>query len=281
MHLSEYFHLLRPASWVKNFFVFAPLFFARELFSITKLTTTLSAFLIFCLTASSVYIINDIVDRKEDKRHSLKRYRPLASGKISLKEAVFILLLLMVSAASLTYSFAQQIAVVVTIYFLLNVLYSFYVRRIPVLDILLISSFYLLRIEAGGRAAQVPISAWLILCTIFLALFLIIGKRKAEIMRLDVKREVLNVYTQKFLEALFIISAGLSIISYSLYTLLVLNSRIAVYSIFFVLLGMFRYILLSYNTDQGECPEKTIWGDNVLVLSALGWTIFMCKLFYF
>lgn len=278
--MLPYLYLLRPYSWIKNFFVFVPIFFAHELFSVIKLIPVLYTFLIFCLTASSVYIINDIADRERDKNHSSKKHRPLPSGKVSLREAGIMLILLIITSAFLIYYLVPEIAPLIFTYFVLNLFYSLYLKHIAIVDILLVSSFYLLRIEAGGQAAQVPISAWLILCTIFLALFLIVGKRKAEIVSLDSKREVLSVYTHNFLEALLIISVTSSIISYSLYTVLVLNSPHAVYSIFFVLLGVFRYMFLTYTTNQGEYPEKAIWDDKIVLLSILGWVVFMYYIFY-
>jgi decaprenyl-phosphate phosphoribosyltransferase len=277
--MSQLFTLLRPYSWIKNLFIFVPLFFAKDFFIYTKLSTVTLAFIVFCITASSVYILNDIFDREQDRKHNTKKNRPLASGTVSVKSAIITLLSLLAVDAYLIYFFIPQIFWLVRLYFLLNIFYSMYLKRLAVLDILLISSFYFIRILVGGIAAEVPISHWLLLCIIFISLFLIVGKRLAEFSQ-DDKRIVLLKYTPEFLNAMLVISATLIIISYSLYSVLVLNSDVAIFSIFLVLLGIMRYLFLVFTTNRAEYPEKVIITDKIIFMSSILWVFTMYFIIY-
>ncbi len=275
----EYLRLLRPYSWIKNFLVFIPLFFAKQFFSDGKIKIVLLSFILFCLAASCVYIINDLADAQQDRLHPKKQHRPIASGNISPLHAKVLLLALAIATSIVLSYFPLTVILLIGAYLVLNVLYSFYLKHVAMLDIVLIAGFYLLRILVGGLAAQVPISNWLILCTIFLALFLITGKRKSE-MTQGVKRAVLDLYSQEILNAILIASVTLVIISYSLYTVLVLGDTLAVYSIFFVLLAILRYVLLIYTTDKVEYPEKALFTDWWIVFAAIAWLGCMYAILY-
>src|ERR1035437_2220667 len=170
--MSQLFKLLRPYSWIKNLFIFVPLFFARDFFIYAKLSTVILAFIVFCITASSVYILNDIFDIEQDRKHSNKKNRPLASGAVSVKSAIIMFFCLLIIDAFIVYFYIPQIFLLIGLYFLLNILYSKYLKHIAVVDILLVSSFYFIRIIIGGIAAQVPVSHWLLLCMIFISIFL-------------------------------------------------------------------------------------------------------------
>ncbi|MDP2696268.1 MAG: UbiA prenyltransferase family protein [bacterium] len=271
--------LLRPLHWVKNLLVFVPIFFAREIFMADRMMAAFYAFLAFSLTASAVYIINDIVDRQHDAQHPIKRLRPIASGAVSITQAVMLLVILLAGGAILVYFLSPQLAVIIGAYLLLNLLYSFYLKHWPIFDIVLISSLYLLRVVGGGVASQTHISTWLILCTVFISLFLIVGKRRVEFSQLH-RRKVLGLYSGELLDHLFGIAAGLTIISYGLYTILGVNSELAVYSIFLVLIGIFRYLLITYRSAVAEYPERVLWSDKIISGSVLAWLIFMYFIFY-
>jgi 4-hydroxybenzoate polyprenyltransferase len=277
--MSQLLKLLRPYSWIKNLFIFVPLFFAKDLFIYTKLTTVILAFIVFCITASSVYILNDFFDREQDRKHDTKKNRPLASGTVSVKSAITLLSCLLIIDAYLVYFFIPQIFWFIGLYFLLNILYSKYLKRIAVLDILVVSSFYFIRIMVGGIAAGVPISHWLLVCIIFISLFLIVGKRLAEFSQ-DDKRIVLLEYTPEFLNAMLVISATLTIISYSLYSVFVLDSGLAIFSIFLVLLGIIRYLFLVFTTHKAEYPEKVIVTDKIIFVSSIVWVFTMYFIIY-
>ncbi|MDB5188770.1 MAG: phosphoribose diphosphate:decaprenyl-phosphate phosphoribosyltransferase [Candidatus Nomurabacteria bacterium] len=275
----EYLRLLRPYNWIKNFLVFIPLFFAKQLFIPGKLSSVFLSFMLFCLVASFVYIVNDLVDVEQDRQHSKKQHRPIASGKVSPRQASMLLAVVGVLIVTTLSYFSHTVIMLMAVYLILNILYSLYLKHIAILDILLIAGFYLLRVLVGGAVAQVPISHWLTLSTIFLALFLITGKRKAE-MAQTVKRKVLDLYTPEVLNAILIISVTLVIVSFSLYTVLVLATTVAVYSIFFILLAILRYLLLISTTDKVEYPEKALFSDWWIFLATLGWLICMYIVLY-
>ncbi len=277
--ISDLLALLRPYSWIKNLLIFVPLFFARDLFDGPKFFATAASFAAFCLSASAVYILNDISDREQDRKHSLKKDRPIASGAVTLKSALAVLGGLLAADALLIFLLVPGIWWLIGLYFLLNLLYSKYLKHEPVIDILLVSSFYFIRIIVGGVAAGTYISNWLLLCTVFVALFLITAKRLAEFGQ-DERRAVLSSYTPEFLKALLAISATLLVISYSLYGVLTFGSYLVILSIFPVLLGVLRYLFLVFTTHRAEYPERLVVADKVLLASGLLWIFVMYLILY-
>jgi decaprenyl-phosphate phosphoribosyltransferase len=276
----SYFKLLRPHQWIKNVFIFIPLIFAGHLFDPEKFETTLLAAIIFSLVASSMYVLNDILDQKQDSLHPIKKNRPIASGKISTTNASLLLTALIIISTVLIFKLIPSILIPILIYIILNISYSFFLKHIAIVDILLISSFYLIRIITGGQATETFISSWLILSVIFLTLFIIIGKRLAE-KRHDNPRKVLKSYSSKLLEQLLTVSGSLTIVTYGIYSILGTTSQLAVYSIFLVLLGLFRYFQLIYtNHTDTENPELLLFKDPIILLSVLGWLGFMGYIFY-
>lgn len=271
--------MLRPNNWIKNFFIFVPLFFAGDVFNLNKLTNTGLSFVLFCMIASSVYILNDIVDREHDRQHQKKKFRPIASGQISVHTALITFLIIICSTFILSFIFIPKIIPLLLIYLILNLAYSYYLKNIAIVDILTISLFYLIRLLIGGAAINITISAWLILCTIFISLFLITGKRIAEFNQ-ETGRKVLSGYTSEFLQGFLFMSATLSIISYSLYIVLVLNSNLAIYTIFFVILGIMRYSYIILTTHKSEYPEQVIISDKIILISGGCWIILMYIIFY-
>lgn len=279
-NFMQYLFLLRPFHWVKNLLIFVPIFFAKEFFITDKFLHSLYAFFAFSLVASGMYIFNDIIDKEEDKLHPKKKTRPIAGEKVSIKISLLIMAALLVVSALIVSFLVPQITFVIWGYVLLNLIYSFYLKKIVIFDILAVSGFYLLRILAGGAAIQTPISRWLVLCLIFVSLLIIIGKRRAEFNQVQ-KRKVLNDYNLSLFDSLFNISAGLTLVSYGLYSVLGTPSSFAVYSIFFVLLGIFRYLYIIYSSKEGaEFPEKIIFSDKIILGSIVGWLIFMFFIFY-
>lgn len=274
-----YFLLLRPYAWIKNLFIFVPIFFARSVFNTEKLALLCISFVVFSCIASSVYIINDLIDKERDQTHDKKKLRPIASGAITATEAVIILLSLVGSGFTLGFMYVPQILPYVLAYLILNIAYSLHLKHIAIIDIVVISVFYLIRLVVGGVTNDVYVSDWLILCTIFITLFLIIGKRIAEFNQ-KINRRVLNDYTGEFLHGIMLISATLSIISYSLYVVLVLQSKYAVYSVFFVILGIMRYTYVVITTHKSEYPEHVILKDKTILASIIAWIILMCVIFY-
>jgi 4-hydroxybenzoate polyprenyltransferase len=277
--MLDYLKLLRPLQWIKNIFIFVPLVFARELFVSEKLVTTLTAFVVFCFVASSMYIINDLLDKEQDALHPTKRFRPLAAGTVSIFRASTLVLILLSSSALVVYYYIPQIAIILGIYIILNILYSGYLKNIVVVDIVIVSVFYLCRILVGGFATDTYISRWLVLCTIFLTLFIIVGKRRSEQIHHH-QRKVLQFYTPQLLDLFLAITTALTLVAYGIYSVLGVTSEHAVYSMLFVLVGVFRYLYLIYSSSQAEYPEKIAVTDKVIIMSVVGWGIGMYYIFY-
>lgn len=274
--LMPYLLLLRPHSWIKNFFVFVPLVFAHGLFSPEQLMHAVWAFLAFCAIASAVYVMNDIVDAPHDRLHPRKKFRAIAAGALSPGHAWILAGALAATGSYITNTFVPVIMPAIGLYLVANIAYSFYFKRVAVLDMLMVAGFYVLRVSAGALAVGVPVSGWLLLATIFVSLFLVAGKRKAELSSSGTSgREVLSAYTPEFLNATLLMSVALLLVVYSIYTVTVLDSHMAVYSIFFVLLGVFRYLYLSLRSSEVEQPEKIIFSDFWIFISAVLWIAFM------
>lgn len=271
--------LIRPKHWLKNFLVFAPIFFAGEIFLDDKLDKSLMAFAVFCLAASGVYIVNDIFDKEKDQSHPFKKFRPLASGSIKISLAVFLAIILFTASLILSFFFVKGILLVILLYVILNFFYSTFLKHWPIFDFLAVAVFYLLRVLAGGLASETFMSGWLILCVLFVSLFLVVGKRIKEMKNLD-RRKVLDDYNDVFLNQVLTSTATLSIISYGVYTVLGLDSPYAVYSNLFVVLGIFRYLFLISSSGETEFPENLIFTDKVVLTSVLGWILFMYFIFY-
>lgn len=278
-----YLKLLRPKQWVKNLLVFVPIFFAQDFFGKDKIWQASLSFVVFCLIASTVYIVNDIFDKKTDQNHPKKQYRPIASCKIPVKAAILMAIFIFSIGIILAYIFIPKAIPLLLIYVFLNLIYSYRIKHIVVFDVLLVSVFYLLRILVGGFATSTPISSWLILCVFFASLLVIIGKRLGEQGQLH-KRAVLQYYSNDFLRQLLSVSSSLVIASYGLYSILGFHlgdhPDLVVYSIFFVVLGVFRYLYLIYSSAEIEYPEKLIFADKIVFGSIVSWLLYMFFVIY-
>jgi 4-hydroxybenzoate polyprenyltransferase len=215
--------LARPAHWIKNVFVFAAIVFGRRAGDVAAWTAVVTAAAAFCLASSAVYAFNDVMDRRQDARHPLKRDRPLASGAVSPTAAVAFGLVLAAGGLVLAFLAGPRVPWAVGGYLVLMAGYTAGLKRAAVLDVLLIACGFLLRAEAGGLAAGVEVSQWLLLCTLTLSLFLGFAKREAERAALgdragDTRAVAWSVYSRRGLEQMMTISAGLAIVTYMLYT---------------------------------------------------------------
>lgn len=264
--------LLRPSHWIKNLLVFVPLFFGGGLYDAEKVPAVIAAYAAFCLVASGGYALNDIMDQTEDARHGRKKNRPLPRGAISPVHAGIIGLAAGSAGIALAAAYAPDALAGIGLYAALSAIYSLYAKRIPVIELLFFPAFYLARVSAGGAAAHIVLSNWLLLCIIFVSLFIITIKRKAEA---DERR-----YPQEFLGRMAAIFGSSAVLSYGLYGILGAQSPYAVYSIFFPIAGIMRYLMLAEKDHQGEYPEKTIVRDLFIVGSIVLWVIFMYALLY-
>ena len=282
--------LLRPKHWIKNVIVFAPLIFAKGLFNTSLLVTSLRAFVAFCLTASAVYILNDIADAESDRAHPEKRYRPLASGAISRPAALAILALLVCASAFICAVMEMKFIVVVIAYFLLNVAYSFRLKEVVLLDVFLIAGGFMLRVLGGAYAIGVQVSSWIVLCSMFISLFLGFAKRRGELVNVQgaesgAPRRVLLLYRVEFLDQMLTIAAAGAVIAYALYTvaprtLATFGTENLIYTTIFVIYGVFRYLYLIHSGRQGENPTNALTSDIPILVNGLLWVLACVYLIY-
>jgi 4-hydroxybenzoate polyprenyltransferase len=272
---------LRPFQWVKNAFVLAAPLFARELDDLEVLSMCLAAVGLFCLAASGVYLLNDIADRNRDREHPTKRRRPIASGELGVGAAGGLSAVLLAGAVGGGFLLARDFGLLVALYVVIQVAYSLWLRRAVILDVFCIASGFVLRVIAGAAVVGVYLSSWLILTTIFLSLFLALCKRRAEAAALGEEqgaehRETLEEYTLRFLDELISVTTASVVICYSLYTLdertiAVFGTRNLVFTVPFVIYGIFRYLFLVHRRSGGGSPASAIAGDLPLAATTLAW----------
>lgn len=284
-------HLLkamRPKHWAKNVFIFAALVFDRKLFDFPALSVTLAGVGVFCLLASTIYLINDLSDIQEDRQHPKKRNRPIASGQLPARlvwAAASLFLLVSLPAA---YLLAPSFFVICLIYLATNLAYSKWLKHIPLLDVLFLAGFYVLRVGAGVALVEVErFSPWLYVFTTFLALYLGIGKRRAELsmMASDAgnTRRVLDGYTLPFLDNLILLVSAMAIITYSLYTFSAPNlpeNHAMMLTIPFVIYAIFRYLYLIMVVNTGDAPEEVFYTDRPLQICMGMWGMAVLVVFY-
>ena len=285
----NYLRLVRPEQWVKNSFVLAPLIFSRELFDLDPLVTALRALLGFCFVAGAVYAINDLVDVEEDRAHPVKRHRPVASGKLSRNEAGAGCVMLLVLGGLIAWNLDWRYHLILLSYFLINILYSLKLKEIVLLDVFLVASGFMLRVLAGAYAIDVPVSSWIILCTMFISLFLGFGKRRGELFLsagTGYERKVLSIYRVEFIDHMLTISAAGAVITYALYTVApstqaVFRTDKAIYTTVFVLFGVFRYLFLVHTSRSTENPTAAVTTDATIVVTGLLWVLTCIGMIYF
>lgn len=279
---------MRPKQWAKNGFLFVALIFDRKLTNLPAFRDTIFAFVLFSLLASSIYLINDLSDIEADRQHPKKKNRPLASGELPVGVARAAIVVILLGVFPAAYLLSPPFALVCVIYFLLNLGYSLSLKHIPLIDVLVLASFYLLRVSAGVVIIQVDrFSPWLYLFTTFLALFLGIGKRRAELILMETSsnnhRKVLDGYTVSFLDQLISIDLTLTILTYSLYTFSAPNlpgNHAMMLTIPFVIYGIFRYLYLVHVESHGEAPEDILMTDRPLQASIVLWGGAILIIFY-
>lgn len=273
----EYVRLARPKQWVKNFLILAPLFFGGGFFSLALLLRAVSGMIAFSFAASAGYVLNDILDRREDALHPTKRNRPVASGAISPSRGILFALALL-ALALFAASIVPEVIPWLVLYFALQYLYSSALRAIPVLEFIVVASFFVLRILAGGAIVNVPISGWLLLTTFFAALFVTTGKRYSESCHEGV-RAVVRSYPPIFLQILPAVSAVLAIVAYALYSVLGTPHPLLVFTNLFVVFGILWYLRGIY-LGVAEEPETKLWSDVVLLLTVAAWGLSLLLIFY-
>ena len=279
---------MRPKQWTKNVFIFAALVFDGQLLEVGPFTQTLVGFVLLCLASSTVYIINDIADIEQDKQHPKKRHRPLASGRLSVRVAWIATIVLGVATLAVSFTLNRWFGALVLTYILMNLLYSYRLKHVPIIDVFIIASGFVLRVGAGVMLITVErFSPWLYVCTTLLALFLGFGKRRAELSLLvdkaNTHRKVLDGYTISFLEQLITIVSAMTIMAYSLYTFSAENlpgNHLMMLTIPFVVYGIFRYLYLIHVEGAGGAPDEVLLTDMPFLTSIIGWGLLVMLILY-
>ncbi|MDY7091731.1 MAG: decaprenyl-phosphate phosphoribosyltransferase [Acidobacteriota bacterium] len=281
---------LRPVQWSKNLFVLAPLVFAGQLFHPLVVLRAVLALAVFCAAASAVYLFNDLRDREADRQHPLKRHRPLAAGTLSPALAVVAALILASLALAGSLWLGKAFSAILALYLVFNTGYSLGLKHVVILDVLIVALGFVLRVLAGSAAIDVAVSRWLALCTIFVALFLVLSKRRHEIKLLadkaGLQRSVLDHYSAPFLDQMINVVTASTVVCYALYavspeTVAKFHTDYLIYTLPMVLFGIFRYLFLIYQSTGHRNPTETMLTD-VPFLANLGvWTLAVVWIIYF
>lgn len=282
--LKELIISMRPKQWYKNFILFISIVFSLNIQNLEMWSITISAFCIFCLLSGGEYIINDIIDMEKDRKHPVKQKRPIASGRFKRIHALLFAFLLIIGGIIASYFINISFMILSIVYVLLILLYSLVLKHLIIVDLLVISIGFVIRAIAGGVAINVFISPWLIICTFLLALFLVIAKRRHEVVLLgdegEDHRKILKDYSTVMLDQMMNISTAALIISYSMYTFLSDNYYMML-TIPFAIYGIFRYLLLVQSTkfggeaemlfkDKGMQTCMGLWGVTVIGVLYIG-----------
>ena len=274
--------LLRLHHWIKKFFLFIPIFFAGEIFDLEKLVQTFIGFLAFGFAASTIYILNDIQDIDEDRAHPRKSTRPLAAGEVSVKTGYILTIVLATIAISIAYFIGFPFMIVLLIYIALNIGYSLGLKNRSILDILILAAGFELRVIAGGVAADVPITQWLMVMFFLLALFLAIAKRREDVSLKEkdglVTRKSTTGYNLEFLNGSLIFSSSIIVVAYIMYCLtsdvaIALHSQYLVGTTVFVIAGLMRYMQIALVENNAGSPTKIIYTDKFVIITILAWMI--------
>ncbi len=287
--LQSWFILLRPRQWVKNLLVLAPIWFAFN-YEADIIARGITMFVAFCFGASAIYIINDLRDIETDRHHPKKKNRPLASGAVSIPVAQVSAAVLAAVGLYISFTLSLQSLLVLLGYMLLTILYTISLKRVLILDVMVLAAGFVIRILAGGAATDIRVSHWILICTFFIALFMAFGKRKHEIDLLGGAsvnhRAVLAGYSPEYLNQLLGITSGISVLSYALYTIdpqtqRVYGGDLILLTILPVTFVVFRYLHILYSRERGGDPSRVLTEDFPLVVSVLIWLLIIISIRFF
>lgn len=286
--LNALFKTMRPRQWTKNVFIFAALVFDKQFFIVAPFLKTLAGFALFCLISSTVYIFNDLADIEADRKHPEKKNRPIPSGKLPVSVAWTAGIVLVVVTLGIGYWLSPGFAAVMGAYFVINLAYSKWLKHVPILDVLIIATGFVLRVGAGVTLIHVErFSPWLYVVMTLLSLFLGFGKRRAELVLLEggagSHRKVLEGYTIPLLDQYIMIVSGTTIVAYSLYTFSAPNvpaNHSMMLTIPFVMYAIFRYLYLIHVEKQGGAPEDILITDRPFQIAMVLWALVVLVVFY-
>ncbi len=280
---------VRPHQWVKNVFVLAPVVFAKEMFDRNLLEHATAAFFVFCLLAGAVYTMNDLADVEADRSHPVKKYRPIAAGRVPPSVAGALALLLVVSSLCWAYWLNPAFALVAAVYLAQNVAYSFKLKHVAYLDVSFIAAGFVLRVQGGGYATGTPVSHYLLVCTALLALFLGFGKRRHELSaaagKAALQRAALEQYSKRGLDLALALTGLATVATYLVYTL---DPRTQAFfrsgtlwpSALLVLLGVGRFLQLVKSRPKSESPTQEMLRDGPFVAIVLSWVVLVMWVVY-
>lgn len=272
--------LIRPHQYIKNLFVFLPLFFGGQITNTELLFNAFTAFVAFSVSASAIYIFNDYQDIEEDRQHPEKKYRPLASGSVSQKGAVFLISIFAIAGISLMAALSFHALGIVCVYITLNIGYCFYFKHIAILDVTVIAIGFVLRLFVGSTVTGIPLSMWIVIMTFLLAMFMALAKRRDDILIfLDTgkkMRKVIDGYNLQLIDGAMMIMASVIIVAYILYTTSVsviqrLQSENLYLTVLFVILGIMRYLQIAFVEKISGSPTKIVLRDTFIQLTILAW----------
>jgi 4-hydroxybenzoate polyprenyltransferase len=266
---------MRPRQWPKNLLVFAGLVFAAKLGDAWRWLEALAAFGAYCAISSAAYLVNDVRDREDDRRHPIKRARPIARGELSPRAALALAAGLAVLGLALAAVLGFVSVAFLLAFAALQAGYTLSLKHVVLLDVLAIGALFVIRAAAGAAAVDVRISPWLLLCTALLALFLALAKRRGELVLVGAQRTpgrpVLEGYSLELVDQLVAIVASSTVLAYSVYTLTARDSKALLATVPFVIFGVFRYLLLVHRDEVGEEPEQVLLTDVPIILAVAGW----------
>lgn len=288
--LINLFRAMRPKQWTKNVIVYAGIVFDGQLFVLDSFLRVTLSFVVLCMVASTIYLINDLVDIEADKLHPTKRFRPLASGVLPREAAIAAAILLPVVSILVALSYNLYFTLIVIIYFVTHVLYSFWLKRVVLIDVMAVTSGYVLRVLAGVVVVSVAnFSPWLYACTGLLALFLAIGKRRQELVMLADRAQDIRATYQEYnlplLDEMLRVVTTSTFVAYLLYTveadtIRVADTSLALITVPFVLYALFRYLYLIHTKGEGGAPDEVLLTDRPLLASILLWGLTFVVIIY-
>lgn len=266
---------LRPRQWTKNLVVFAGLIFSGNISNWSMQLKVWAAFAGFCAVVGAGYLLNDIIDREQDRAHPDKRSRPIASGQLASSTAAGIASALVVFALLGGYLVEPLLALYLVAYIILQLFYTLLLKQLVIIDVLVISAGFVLRAVAGAAIIHVVISPWLVICAMLLALFLALSKRRAELVLMEddasVHRRNLRQYSIELVDQMTVVTAAATIVSYALYSFTAFDSSDMMLTIPFVLYGIFRYLYLVHKHLRGGSPEQVLLTDMPLLIDVILW----------
>jgi 4-hydroxybenzoate polyprenyltransferase len=279
---------MRPRQWVKNLVVFAALIFSGRLTDQDAVLRAALAFVLFCATSGAVYIVNDLMDAERDRRHPLKALRPIASGALGPVAAIVSIVILLTGSLMAGFTLSPPFGAALLIYAAINLAYSFRLKEIVIIDVMVIAAGFVIRAVSGGLVIDVPISTWLIMCTILLSLFLAFCKRRQEIESLPDAhhhRVILREYSVGFIDQMINVVTASTVTAYMFYTIspeveMRLNTHYLYLTVPFVLYGIFRYLYLVHQRGQGGNPTQALFTDRPLLLCVGLWALTVIVLLY-